>query len=160
LLSVFLILSFSLAVYCFSGNYRGVRNQSGENYETFLTLEKQYTNTTFLITLQSSFILGSLEPLKSLPLGSNKLLPINGYTTIMPSYYKELESICGSTNINDFFNYIKGRHDYLLISDDKFNEFLSRYFHSLYKNEISFVLETSTPDILKRRKLFLYRITQ
>lgn len=153
-----LTVSFGICIVHTATKVKIVEKRSSDNYQTFSDLENTFNNTTFILGKPATLIADGFYPMKNIPMGSNKIFPFIGWTTTIPSYYKELAAICGSSNINDFINYLKNAKGFLFVSDDEFNNFLIDYFHTLYNNEISFIPEQSTPEILKRRSLSLYKM--
>jgi hypothetical protein len=155
---ILIIISFSASSYYVILKHNSIKAQNKENIQIFDYLGNKFNNTTFLITLNSYSLLEHLDPLKNLDVNNNKLLPIVGWTINLPSYYKELKSISSSSDIYGFLNYICNNRNYIIISDEKFIEFLTSYFKILYNNEFKFVSEFEIPDIIKERDLNLYTI--
>lgn len=138
--------------------YSALNNLNIENKECFSTLEREYKNTIFLITQPSYILFDGNGSLENLHLENNKTFPLIGWNTILPSYALEIKEMCKSSNINDFFNFLKNNNDFILISNTKFNLFLEIYFKTFYNNEIKFTQEPESPEILKKRDLYLYKI--
>lgn len=155
----FIILSFGLSVRSISPRIGYIKNQNEENSKNFSILGAQFNNSTFIFTHPSSGMFTGIDALENLSLNNNKIFLLIGWTTILPSHRNELREICNSAELNDFINFIKNNSSFIIISDEKFNKFLSLYFRVIHNNELNFERLSSSPEVLKKRNLFLYYLT-
>lgn len=134
---------------------------NNENMQILETLGNRFTDKTFLVTRSTLQIFGSIRVLDNINLhnNNNKIMPIAGWTTIFPSYIKEVESICKSGSIYSFFCYIKDHpQNFIIISNEATNGFLASYFKILYNLNLKFTKISNVSDIMQKRGYYLYII--
>lgn len=152
------IISLVVSLFTVYNNYKEINEENRLNTAVFNDIRESYVNKSLVLTTPSSILLGGLSPLKGLQIGNNRIFPFIGWTTFMPSYYRELKMLCGSEEINDFMSFVKGNPEYIFISNEYFNDFVSRYFLEFYENEIVFQEDPRTPQSLKNRDLKIYNV--
>ena len=152
------MLAFILGLYSVYNNYRTIKYENRLNEAVFRDISENCRNKSIILTTPSSILLGGMNPINGLQTGNNRIFPFIGWTTFMPSYYRELKKLCGSESINDFMDFVRGNPDYIFVSNEKFNDFASRYFLVFYGNEIKFQEDPLTPQSLRSRGLFFYKV--
>lgn len=153
-----LVLTLAVSFPSMYSRYSNLHKLNTGNSEVFSALDRKYSNTTFLLTQRSFKLLDGQNALTNFDLKNNKIFPVIGWNTILPSYKNAIQRMCGSASMNDFINFLKNRADYVFISNKEFNLFLEKYFRIFYNNEIIFIQKPETPEIFKKHDLYLYSI--
>jgi hypothetical protein len=156
---IVVVVSVLISMISLQKRIDSIKSLNKENEQCFLYLSSKFNNTTFLLSYPSSILLDKQDPMNNFSISSNKVFPLIGWTTIMPSYYNELKKICNSTEIIDFYDFVKDKPGFILISNDIFNSFLSTYLRMLYSYDLRFEVYQDTPGIFRNRNLYFYRIT-
>jgi hypothetical protein len=158
--SVLIIISLGYALNLNIRDNIQSKTLNDENMQILETLGNKFSDKTFLITRSSLNIFASIKVLDNINLESNnRIMPIAGWTTIFPSYIRELESICKSKTIYDFFNFIREHpQNFLIISNEGTNGFFVSYFKILYNLDLKFRMINNVPDVMQKRGYYLYII--
>lgn len=159
----FLVLIFISVGYSLNSNISNniqSKTANAENMKILEILKNKFHDKTFLVTRSSLQIFGSIKVLDNMNLDNNdRILPIAGWTTIFPSYIKEIESVCKSKSIYDFFNYVRDHpQNFIFISNEDTNGFLVSYFKILYNLDLMFIKLNNIPDAMQEKGYYLYII--